>query len=136
MKAVPLWRNYEYYVIRHHAMTHKHTTWHWSYVPEYHAIRANCCNKLIKNYEYGLDGLAWNALNDTYMGIQAKCNMESRLSARSLGTFFHVHMRMQWKFKQTCSYVYHAGELTKELEKDLDILKDNGIFFVQLMLHK
>jgi hypothetical protein len=76
--------------------------------------------------------MAFDPDNGTYVGIQAKCNLKQALSARHLGTFFHVVMRMRSKDTRHSGVVYHAGDLTYDLKHDIDVLANHGIHFVQL----
>lgn len=119
-KLQPLWKRYEIAVVKHHAFVRSGASneiaWHWSRVPKQHL------EKFGGTQDYGLDGLAWDPVQNTYVGLQAKCNLQRALSARHLGTFFHAVMRMRRVDVLNRGAVYYAGKLTPNLEGDVDML--------------
>ena len=130
----PAWRQYEYYTMHYHATRTKLPTWHWSQLPRHHLVESGCLSQIQSKHhlmrndiprvmEYGLDGLAYDAETGVYTALQAKYNLKSKLSARSLGTFFHAVLRMRSHDVRVKSCVYYAGKIAPELACDLDIMK-------------
>uniref|UniRef100_A0A6C0D713 Helicase ATP-binding domain-containing protein n=1 Tax=viral metagenome TaxID=1070528 RepID=A0A6C0D713_9ZZZZ len=132
------WNQYEQYIVEHHIKKHKHTTWHWSRVPELHLYNAGYINDFNKHRlerlaeskeginrhkDYGLDGFSLDS-NETYHGLQAKYYSTNKVSANDIGSFQSVTRRLNKKNSLSKGYLYTSTNLEPTLAEDIQCIGD------------
>jgi len=120
---------FEYYCINKHINDFKHTTYHWSIIPDIVLIESGYFksenelrlkrkknNQILK--EYGLDGISIEFKNEEkiYHGLQMKL-WKNTICANDLGTFISVIFN---RFSNSSKgYLYYTSKLEKTLKKDI-----------------
>jgi superfamily II DNA or RNA helicase len=132
------WNQYEHHIVEHHYTKHKHTVWHWSFIPEEHLYNAGYINDYNKHRlerlakfkegtnrhkDYGLDGLSMD-LENTYHGLQAKYYLTNKVSANDIGTFQSVTRRLNKKNPLSKGYLYTSTNLEPTLAEDIECIGD------------
>ena len=140
---------FEHYCIREHQNNYPNEiTYHWSNIPEeilvnsgfitdYHNMRIKRKNdyddnKLNSIKEYGLDGISYNKINNTYNVLQIKCyEPNSVIDASTLGSFISCFFqRINFKYPESNAYLYHTCKISRNLE--IDILNSGKIKIIKI----
>ena len=124
---------YEYEMIRQHALLPNMKAHHWSNVPEdwlYEAGYITSYNKhrlkrLMNKKEkkegtnrlkdYGLDGLAKDDVTGMIHGLQAKYYLSRSVTGEDIGTFLTALLRLITKNNQSKGYLYSPNKLQADL---------------------
>ena len=120
---------FEHYCINKHIKDLKHTSYHWSIIPDTVLIESGYFkseselrlkrknnNQILR--EYGLDGISieHNGENKIYHGLQMKL-WNNTIRANDLGTFISVIFN---RFSnESKGYLYHTSKLEKTLKNDI-----------------
>ena len=126
---------YELYSINHHRTETNQTTWWWRHIPEIELEKAGFINDYNKlrlkrkenqnnnDYvirEFGLDGLSFDSVTNTYHGIQSKYWKSRKLTAHDLGTYFSViWSRLFQSNNKSCGYLYHTCDIQIDAMDDI-----------------
>jgi superfamily II DNA or RNA helicase len=139
------WRDYEYFCLDQHRKFYGHETYHWNDVPEHYLEQCGYITDYNRQRlqrqeaslgyitEYGIDGLAYDKVNNVFHVLQMKYYSENNyVTANKLGTFLNiVYQYMIIKNKDSKAYLYYSSKLQVDLA---DGFKNAGIILPVHML--
>ena len=125
-------QEYEYFCIPFHRDTYGHKTYHWINIPEDYLEKSGYVQDFNRHRierqrrqngeitEYGIDGMAYDEVNDVYHILQMKCYEKNHVSANDLGTFLSVHYhRTNKKNDKSLAYLYYTSKLESNFIEDI-----------------
>jgi superfamily II DNA or RNA helicase/CHASE3 domain sensor protein len=132
------WKDYEYFCLDQHRKFYEHETYHWNDVPENYLEQCGYITDYNRQRlqrqqtrlgyitDYGVDGLAYDKVNNVFHVLQMKYYAENNyVSANDIGTFLNVvYQYMFIKNKDSRAYLYYSSKLQIDLA---DGFKNAGI---------